>query len=74
MHLAYLDPGTGSMIVTFFVGGLATIGVLFKTMGRKITAPFRRKTKASESQPNDPSTLDVRVPEETHLHVPTDGQ
>lgn len=45
--LAYLDPGTGSIIVSALVAGVAGIGVFFRTMGRKITSPFRRKSKVS---------------------------
>jgi hypothetical protein len=45
MHLAYLDPGTGSIIVSAVVAGFAGIGVMFKTMGRKFTAPFKRGSK-----------------------------
>ena len=37
MHvLAYLDPGTGSMIVQLLVGGVAAIGVTAKLYGRRI--------------------------------------
>ena len=41
----YLDPGTGSIIVSAVVAGFAGIGVMFRTMGKRITSPFRRKSK-----------------------------
>jgi hypothetical protein len=43
--IAYLDPGTGSIIVSAVVAGFAGIGVMFRSMGRKISSPFRRKSK-----------------------------
>lgn len=33
--LAYLDPGTGTLIVQAVLGGAAGVAVLFKTMGHK---------------------------------------
>ena len=33
--LAYLDPGTGTLIVQAVLGGAAGVAVLFKTMGNK---------------------------------------
>jgi hypothetical protein len=38
---AYLDPGTGTIIVQAVLGGVAGVAVLFKTVGGK----FRRKGK-----------------------------
>ncbi len=32
---AYLDPGTGTLIVQAVLGGAAGVAVLFKTMGNK---------------------------------------
>ena len=43
MHLAYLDAGSASAIVTAVVAGFAGIGVFFKSMGRKMTGPFGKK-------------------------------
>ena len=37
--LAYLDPGTGTLIVQAVLGGAAGAAVLWKTAGRR----FRRK-------------------------------
>ena len=36
---AYLDPGTGTIIVQAVLGGVAGVAVLFKTVGGR----FRRK-------------------------------
>jgi hypothetical protein len=38
--LAYLDPGTGSMILQALLGGIAGLAVYLKTKGRRV---FRRK-------------------------------
>ena len=34
--LAYLDPGSGTLIVQALLGGIAGVTVLFKTMGRRL--------------------------------------
>ena len=39
---AYLDPGTGSLILSAIVGLLATIGLAIKTWWYKIKGLFRR--------------------------------
>jgi hypothetical protein len=46
--LAYLDPGSGSMIVQILVGGLAAIGVTMKLYWRRLTALFGRKKVEEE--------------------------
>ena len=42
---AYLDPGTGTIIVQAVLGGVAGVAVLFKTVGGK----FRRNSKVDET-------------------------
>lgn len=39
---AYLDPGTGSMIISAIVGLFATVGLALKTYWYKIKAFFRK--------------------------------
>jgi hypothetical protein len=39
---AYLDPSTGSLILSAIVGLLATVGLAIKTWWYKIKALFRR--------------------------------
>jgi hypothetical protein len=41
---AYLDPGTGTLIVQAVLGGAAGVAVLFKTMGNKF-----KRSKSNES-------------------------
>jgi hypothetical protein len=36
MNLAYLDAGTGSLIVQTVLGGAAGLAVYFKTTGRRL--------------------------------------
>jgi hypothetical protein len=45
---AYLDPGSGSMLMQLLVGGIAGIGVLLKVYGRTLLAFLSRKR-----QPHD---------------------
>jgi hypothetical protein len=49
--VAYLDPGSGSMLLQALLGGLAGIAVTFKLFGKRILdfiIPSRRK-QAEES-------------------------
>jgi hypothetical protein len=46
MSLAYLDPGSGSLIVSAVVGGTAAAGVAVKAARAKFTGAFSRKRKA----------------------------
>ena len=46
--LAYLDPGSGSMIVQLLVGGLAAAGVGIKLYWRRVTRFFGRRTEPQE--------------------------
>ncbi|MGH9195543.1 MAG: hypothetical protein ACRD1T_07375 [Acidimicrobiia bacterium] len=41
--LAYIDPGTGSILLQALLGGLAGLAVFFKTTGRRL---FRRRPQA----------------------------
>lgn len=41
---AYLDPASGSMIMSVIVGGAAGIAVFGKTVWAKMTSPFRRSS------------------------------
>ena len=34
--MAYLDPGSGSMLMQLLVGGIAGLGVFFKLYGRAL--------------------------------------
>jgi hypothetical protein len=46
---AYLDPGTGSMIISAVVGLFATVGLAVKTYWYKIKGFFRRDASAPAS-------------------------
>ena len=41
---AYLDPGTGSMMLQVILGGIAAIGVAVKLYWHKLVAIFRPRT------------------------------
>lgn len=45
MLMNYLDPGTGTMIISAIVGIFATIALGFKTIWYKITSLFSGKKK-----------------------------
>lgn len=48
---AYLDPGTGSMLLQVLLGGLAAVGVAFKLYWHKIKSAFGLSRKPeSEDQ------------------------
>ena len=47
--LAYLDPGSGSMLMQLLVGGIAGLGVLFKVYGRTLWAVLTRKRHSQDA-------------------------
>jgi hypothetical protein len=47
--LAYLDPGSGSVILQALLGGLAAVAVTFKLWWKRLTGLFRRREKESAS-------------------------
>ena len=47
---AYLDPSTGSLILSAIVGLLATIGLALKTWWYKIKSLFRRNPAPTEGE------------------------
>ena len=50
MIFAYIDPGTGSLLVQAILGGIAGLAVFFKTTGRRL---FRRTPKVEAESPAD---------------------
>src|SRR5665811_2431295 len=46
IHFAYLDPGTGTLIVQALLGGTAGLAVLFKTKRSRVA----RKNKPAEAE------------------------
>jgi hypothetical protein len=56
IRVAYLDPGTGSLIVQALVAALAGAAVVITSYWKKIRAFFRRGSRDSES--SDTATSD----------------
>lgn len=57
---AYLDPSTGSLILSAIIGLLATIGLAIKTWWYKLKSLFRRSPPAvnqDAGQPGDNSAV-----------------
>lgn len=50
--LAYLDPGSGSLLVQALVAGAAGAAVAAKLYWRRITSRFRRRRPTNESDEN----------------------
>jgi len=48
--LAYIDPGTGSLLLQILLGGLASGWVILKLFGKRILARLR---KAKEDKPQE---------------------
>jgi hypothetical protein len=46
IHFAYLDPGTGTLIVQAILGGTAGVAVLFKTKRSRLA----RKNRATDAE------------------------
>ncbi len=47
---AYLDPGTGSMIISAVIGVFATLVLGFKTAGYRIAGLFKGKPKKADEK------------------------
>jgi len=57
MRLAYLDPGTGSMLVQVLLGGLAAVAVFFKMFWHRLRELIRiRKPRPAERRNPDTTT------------------
>jgi hypothetical protein len=54
---AYLDPGTGSMVLQIIVGGVAAIGVAGRYWWMRMTGKSPKKTGNDDQvQPETPAT------------------
>lgn len=53
---AYLDPSTGSMVISAIVGLIASIALAVKTYWYRIKRYFRRTDSGTESAPEDPGS------------------
>lgn len=52
---AYLDPSTGSMIISAFVGLVASVALAIKTYWYRLKAFFSRKTGKADAGSDDPA-------------------
>jgi hypothetical protein len=50
VHLAYLDAGSGSLIVQAVVAGFAGIAVAVKLYWRRLTGRFRRQPANADAE------------------------
>jgi len=55
--LAYLDPGTGSLLIQLLLAGLLGIGVAIRIFWKNIKGLFTKNNKEHEDT-NDPTSLD----------------
>ena len=46
---AYLDPGSGSMLLQVLLGGIASIAVIAKLYWNRVTSLFTRKSAPKDS-------------------------
>ncbi len=65
MTTAYLDPGSGSLIISAVVGGMAGAAVAVKQVRTRVTGVFKRKGKQTEavSQASDSAAEPAAWPE-----------
>jgi hypothetical protein len=50
---AYLDPGTGSMLLQVILGGIAAVGVALKMFWHRIVAFFRPGSRSDDAGTDD---------------------
>jgi hypothetical protein len=66
--LGYLDPGSGSLIISAVVGGAAAAGVAVKQARSKVTGVFKRKSKSAseaEAEAEVPAPVEPAMATET---------
>lgn len=51
--LAYLDAGTGSIIIQALIGAVVAVGVVIKVYWGKFTNLFKKSDKVSEEKTQD---------------------
>jgi hypothetical protein len=66
MQIAYLDPGSGSIIASVLVGGVAGIGVAARSWKARVGGAFRRKSA------DEPTEIDA-VESDEDITVETDA-
>ena len=54
---AYLDPGSGSMLLQVLLGGVAAVGVVAKLYWHRIRGIFGSKERDEEEDGETPSTV-----------------
>jgi hypothetical protein len=59
---AYLDPGSGSVILQAILGGFAAVAVTFKLWWSKVTGLFKR---GGDDEKPQPATTSAGTPEES---------
>jgi hypothetical protein len=60
--LAYLDAGTGSLVVAALAGGAAGVGVLLRMYGNRVLGVFSRKRRLRAEEAR--ATLEGSAPSE----------
>jgi len=51
---AYLDPSTGSMVISAIVGVFASVALAFRTSWHRVRSWFRRKPRDPDAGETDP--------------------
>lgn len=52
-HHAYLDPGSGSILLQVLIGGLLGLGFLVRAFWGRIKGLFKRSAASEETNPDD---------------------
>jgi uncharacterized protein (DUF2062 family) len=55
MYLAYLDPGSGSMLMAAIVAGAAGVAVTVRVWWRRLFGRFRRQQATDAQSPTGPA-------------------
>jgi hypothetical protein len=64
MTIGYLDPGSGSLIASAVVGGLAGAAVAAKQVRHRLTSRFSRKRPEAETTPAEAAPESETSPSE----------
>lgn len=67
---AYLDPGTGSIVLQVIVGGFAGLAVFFKMFGRRIMFWKKSDNELTSGEGDAEATTDVPADDAEPATVP----
>jgi hypothetical protein len=73
MHIAYLDPGSGSIIASALVGGVAGLGVAARSVRARLGGALRKKSSGDVTEATESGDATEAVESAEDATVETDA-